>query len=425
MAAPGLGIGDIVNACSFIYDMCVKYKDAPKEFDEIAEKAKSTAVFLERIEDEAAIRGNLVDRAGPQGYGRLTHTGRVLTNFSYAQLEGHLKGLRSDSEKLESLVTKYGKIHDEGAGRRLLFTLKESGGLTDLRRRIGLHEQMLQLWYMTLVYGSLRRLESGQKGILCAIEAMNTWSRSTMRKIQQSIREGDVKPLERELCRSGLEPQVVNAALRTAVDYIDAPPLERVRMESHARSSAAVHPEQRSYQPRRPGYQEFPYSTSFNDDRPSYPPPPPKPTTPRRQRSKRDARDRQKKENPPMQEREKPSKDHDATYLTADFGRPRSSSQTTRPTPPSPLLVVPDTIPRHRPASYHDSSDQYDRLSPDIGSRYKQEQFITIDRTPQRHRSVSRELHAVDRDRRNHSTYAYVRRRSPSRGDNGEENIER
>lgn len=67
MAAPGLGIGDLVNACAFIYDMCVKYRDAPKEFDEIAEKAKSTAVVLERIDAEVKISGNLVDRTGPQG----------------------------------------------------------------------------------------------------------------------------------------------------------------------------------------------------------------------------------------------------------------------------------------------------------------------------------------------------------------------
>lgn len=67
MAAPGVGIGDLVAACAFIYDMCVKYKDAPKEFDEIADKAKSTAVVLERIRTEAKLRGNLVERAGPQG----------------------------------------------------------------------------------------------------------------------------------------------------------------------------------------------------------------------------------------------------------------------------------------------------------------------------------------------------------------------
>lgn len=62
----GLGVGDLVNACNFIYDICIKYKDALKEFDEIAEKAKSTAVVLGNIENEANISGNLVDRAGPQ-----------------------------------------------------------------------------------------------------------------------------------------------------------------------------------------------------------------------------------------------------------------------------------------------------------------------------------------------------------------------
>ena len=67
MAAPGLGIRDMVDACQYIYEMCMRYKDAPKEFDEIAEKAKSTAVVLERIDIEAQTSGNLVERAGPQG----------------------------------------------------------------------------------------------------------------------------------------------------------------------------------------------------------------------------------------------------------------------------------------------------------------------------------------------------------------------
>ena len=378
-----------------------------------------------------------------------------------------MKGLRTDSRKLESLLTKYEKIHDEGAGRRLLFTLKESGGLTDLRRRIGLHEQMLQIWYMTLVYGSLRRLEGGQEGILRAIQEINNWSPRKMRKLRQSLHEGDVKPLERELCKSGLEPQAVDAALGTAVDYIDAPPLERVRMESHARSSSIVHPEASSFQPPpHPVYQEFPFDTSFHNKWPPYPPPPPKPHTYRGQHSstqqpphfslwtdkddgdnvtedssydepyespgkswrkyERDARDRHKVDNLPKKERKKPSKGHDAVSLTADFGRARSSSQTTKPIPPSPSLVVPDTVPRHRPASYHDPSDRYERLSPGAGSRYKQEPFITINRTPQQHRSVSTEVHPVDRDhRRDNSTHSYIRRRSSSRGDNGEEKVER
>lgn len=80
MAAPGIGIVDLVNACAFIYDMCMRYKDAPREFEEIAEKAKSTAVVLERIDIEAGISGNLVDRAGPQAYGT-SYTYRSLNNF--------------------------------------------------------------------------------------------------------------------------------------------------------------------------------------------------------------------------------------------------------------------------------------------------------------------------------------------------------
>lgn len=62
----GIGVGDLVNVCSFIYDTCMKYKDAMKEFDEIAEKAKATVVVLDNIDTEACISGNLVDRAGPQ-----------------------------------------------------------------------------------------------------------------------------------------------------------------------------------------------------------------------------------------------------------------------------------------------------------------------------------------------------------------------
>ena len=68
MAAPALGVGDIVNACNYIYTKCRHYRDAVKEFDEIASKAKSTAIVVERLDDEAKISGNLVERAGPQAY---------------------------------------------------------------------------------------------------------------------------------------------------------------------------------------------------------------------------------------------------------------------------------------------------------------------------------------------------------------------
>lgn len=49
--------------------------------------------------------------------------------------------------------------------RRLLFTFIESDNLSTLRRKIGLHEQILTLWYSSLIYGSLWRLENGQEEV--------------------------------------------------------------------------------------------------------------------------------------------------------------------------------------------------------------------------------------------------------------------
>ncbi len=159
-------------------------------------------------------------------------------------MKHHLKGLEADCTKLEAIVTKYAKIHGEGPGRRMLFTVMESGGLTDLRRRIGLHEQMLEMWYMTLIYGSLRRIEGGQENlldgqqdILKAIDAIKALNPNKLHKVQQSLRQGDIKPLERELQKSGLGAKAVDTALCTAVDYVDAAPLERIRMESQVRAS--------------------------------------------------------------------------------------------------------------------------------------------------------------------------------------------
>ena len=66
MAAPGLGIGDIVNACNYIWRKCRDYRDAVKDFDEIASKSKSTVVVIERIADESQENGSLVKRAGSE-----------------------------------------------------------------------------------------------------------------------------------------------------------------------------------------------------------------------------------------------------------------------------------------------------------------------------------------------------------------------
>jgi hypothetical protein len=64
MAAPGIGVGDIIMACQKIYELCVKYRDSVSEFDEIADKSRATEVVLERIDRESHIKGNLVQRAG-------------------------------------------------------------------------------------------------------------------------------------------------------------------------------------------------------------------------------------------------------------------------------------------------------------------------------------------------------------------------
>lgn len=71
MAGVGIGVGDIIMACNFIYTTCQRYKDAPDDFNEIAAKAKSTAVVLERLDIEAKAVGNLAERAGLQACDRL------------------------------------------------------------------------------------------------------------------------------------------------------------------------------------------------------------------------------------------------------------------------------------------------------------------------------------------------------------------
>ena len=71
MAGVGIGVGDIIMACNFIYTTCQRYKDAPDDFNEIATKANSTAAVLERLDVEAKAVGNLAERADPQARNRL------------------------------------------------------------------------------------------------------------------------------------------------------------------------------------------------------------------------------------------------------------------------------------------------------------------------------------------------------------------
>lgn len=64
------GEGEALKVCNIICTACQRYKDAPYEFDEIAAKAKSTVVILERLDNEAKAVGNLAKRAGPQAFNR-------------------------------------------------------------------------------------------------------------------------------------------------------------------------------------------------------------------------------------------------------------------------------------------------------------------------------------------------------------------
>lgn len=405
-------------------------------------------------------------------------TSLEITVISYTQLKDNLTSLRKDSAKLEALVKKYDKIHDEGPGRRLLFTLRESNGLTDLRRRIGLHEQILQIWYMTLIYSSLRRLEGGQEDILKAIEAMKNWSPRKMKEVRRSLRRGDIKPLEEELCKSGLKPQAVDAALGTAVDYVDAPPHEKIRMESHVRSRSSHNPGKESGIFRstvNPVYPPSTFDHGFGKKPGDLPPPPPRnmrrgnSTSARRTHHTDDSmnendteykrrgsddlyepldrmklserlanaehrekerkaeylrnaeRDETRKVEYLRKDKRYPSYNEDIVVIPADSRRPRRSSETATPPPRGPLLVVPDTGPRYRPASFHGTSDQHVRRSSDAGSRNAQEPVIILEGPPRPHRSSSRRSDRSNRESRDSSTHSYTRRRSPSGGQEGEE----
>ena len=146
--------------------------------------------------------------------------------------------MRDDARKLKELVSKYDKIQDI-RGRRLLFAFKESDNLTDLRRRIGLHERTLELWYSTLVYESLRRIETGQAGlvagqeeIFAAIKAMDI---PTLEAIKAELRRGREGLLKDELRRRTPSGRVTRDDVDVAKTYVTASPPEKAYIESQSR----------------------------------------------------------------------------------------------------------------------------------------------------------------------------------------------
>ena len=291
-----------------------------------------------------------------------------LTSISVEQLGDNLKSLRRDSEKLDALVRKYDKIHDEGPGRRLLFTLKESSGLTDLRRRIGLHEQTLQLWYMTLVYGSLRRLEGGHEEILKAIDAIKDWSPRKVREVRRSLYRGDAKPLEHELRKAGVRTEVEGgASLSCAAEYVMADPNDKVDIESRARVSSKLDAESR-----RANYDEkdwFPPPTDFLV-------PGRGPSDIRRSKSTGHGRPIQIVVDGEPRGHERPpgsagryeiyNKEEEKVFILPNRSRrPRRSSEEPKGPLRSPLLVVPDAGPKYRSSSTHSAENHKPPRSPD------------------------------------------------------------
>lgn len=293
---------------------------------------------------------------------------------------------------------------------------------------------------MTLVYGSLRRLEGGQADILKAIEAIKNWPPSKVQAVRRCLHEGNSEPLERGLRQSGLKPEAVDVAIDVAMDYVDSPPKDQALMERQVRSHAMMHPDPSSYRPT-----DYPHSAFHDSFGLSYGFPPSLPSPPsqlyRRKSSSgrrprptfhvseevdkhynRDIRDEHLSGS--RRDTRYPSYDEDTSLTPADYSGPRRSPGTAKAPPRSPLLVVPDTGPRRRPASYHSSSDRRERSGLDVDSEYERKVIIIQD-PPRKHRSSSQRSDRSNRDRRDSSTHSYVRRRSSSRGKEGEETGER
>lgn len=355
----------------------------------------------------------------------------------YDQLQQNVKSLRIDLEKLDKLVAKYERIHDEGPGRRLLWALKESGNLTDMRHRIGYHEQILQLWYMTLVYGSLRRLEGGQEEIIEAIKSMR---HGQLHEIMRALDHGDRRPLEQELKRKGVSQQNIEANLVTAVDYIEADPVDKIRLESRARSMSSTM--------RPSSYESSAYSNPRPRESPSYPKvddpfnhqltyldlPKPlsgmhrsrstrKPTTHHDDDRSNDLLVR----NQSRPDKEYPSKSPNQSIIvvaeeSSNWDRPRRRSDVPKAPLGSPLLVVPSNGPGYRSDSEHRRTRNSSRARHDGDGDASP---VIIVNSSGRYRSESR----GEGRKRDSSTHSYHRvRRSSSRGsdsDRGDETIRR
>ena len=276
---------------------------------------------------------------------------------------------------------------------------------------------------MTLVYGSLRRLEGGQEELLKAIEAVKDLSPRRVKELRRSLYHGDAKPLERELERKGVQTDL-DVNLCTAAEYIMADSDEQVRMESRARTSAASSDTQRAryaesdwfprpredyYKPEAPP--ELGRSKSSSHRRPDYGHEADRPVF---YPSKDSGRERRHSAY---------TRDYDNEEVVIIPGasrRSRRSSNEPRTPIHSPLLVVPDSGPKYRSSSAHEPNDRRPPRSPDRHRHWEVADPIIIvhDSRDKPKRSSSQRSTKSDGHRRDSSTHSFHRmRRSSSGGD--------
>jgi len=199
---------------------------------------------------------------------------------------------------MKELVQKYDAIRQD-YGRRLMFALKESSGLADLRRQIELHEQTLQMWFTTVIASSLRRILSRIDDLLKVYERMREIKPRRIEKIREQVKRqtysttasrsqvifrcaeetshraklgsipnkvtmADAEPLKKELLESGLSEAQIDANLDAAIKYLFADEYEQDQMEEEVRQRASTMRGQTTrYEDRRP-------TNSSNRSRPFY-----------------------------------------------------------------------------------------------------------------------------------------------------------
>lgn len=218
---------------------------------------------------------------------------RKLIIIRNRQARANLKSLKQDLQALEDLVRKYGEIRVPG--RRLLWALTETKSVADLGDKLSRHEQTLQMWYMTLVLGSLRRIEGGVEDIRDIIDRVDQLPKRAQTHFKRGLTSSDPKRRRetmrdlKSMLETGLEPRTsgpqVASYVRMDSQTMHAEKVDKEELEIAAEYIAA--PEDKKTKIAAEATQRFsatrPYNlrtsgrsiNAFRGDRPMPPMPPP------------------------------------------------------------------------------------------------------------------------------------------------------